>query len=341
LLRSSAAWRTLHDAFPGVQLHLVFFTRDPGAASEELIAHHHLLSSFHVFPKWPTTFAQWRRASRWLLSIVRSTAADTIIDFEPNGTRTSMLVWLARRRLGVRTFGIAEVPGRQMFYQRAAPGRRAYARRHGLAWPLNYSERDFVALAALGLERDGRAIELRETPKAAAYRETLAARFGLDGDVPRVGLNVGCGTPGAEDKQPNVALLQTFLDWLQREHSCDVLLTGAPFERDINEVVIRGCRPPPGRRLVNTAGTTHLLELPGLIRACSQFVSSDSGPFHMAVAMRVPTLGLFNRPNPVHEHHHPWVRCIVAPGLQELPRLQTAAQELRAAFPWKEAVALR
>lgn len=341
LLRSSAAWQALHDAFPGVHLHLAFLTRDPGSASEELIAHHHLLHSFHVFPKWPNTLVEWRNAATWFLKIARETKADGVIDFESNGIRTSLLTWLARRRLGVRTWGIAEVTGRGLFYQRSAPNRQAYAQRHHQTLPLNYAERDFVALAALGLERDGRSIELSETPAATAFREHLRERFGLSPGVPLVGVNAGCGTPGALERRPDLPLLRALIGWLQTEYRCAVILPGAPFERDVNEEVKAGCSPPAGLPVINAAGHTRLLELPGLLRACSLFVSADSGPYHMAVGLRVPTVAVFNVSLPEAEHHHAWVRCVRAPGLTDLPQIKTAVQELRSLFPWREAAVTR
>ena len=45
LLRSSAAWRALHDRFPGVNLHLLFLSKHAGYPSEELMRDHHLLAS--------------------------------------------------------------------------------------------------------------------------------------------------------------------------------------------------------------------------------------------------------------------------------------------------------
>ena len=157
LLRSSAAWRALSDTFPGVQLHLAFVSREPGYFSEELIAQHHLLRSFHVLPKWPYTLDKWKIATRWFLGVARETAADLIIDCEPSGIRTALLTWLAARRLGIPTVGIAEELGRRIFYQRVAPSREAYARARGLPLPLNYTDRDFVALPRSALSgRAGR-----------------------------------------------------------------------------------------------------------------------------------------------------------------------------------------
>jgi len=44
LLRSSAAWRAMHDAWPGVRLHLLFLSRHEGYPSEGLVRAHHLLA---------------------------------------------------------------------------------------------------------------------------------------------------------------------------------------------------------------------------------------------------------------------------------------------------------
>lgn len=339
LLRSSAAWRALHDRYPGVRLHLAFLTQEPGYSSEEFISRHHLLQSFHVFPKWSDGWAGWRRGTNWFFGVIQQTKADWVIDFETNGVRTSLLTWLARRRCGVQTLGVAEVPGRGLFYQRGAPNRAHYARQTGQTLPLNYAERDFVALAALGVARNGRPIELQETPEAVALRKGLRERWNIPADVPLVGLNLGCGTPGALDRRPDLALSRALLAWLQQTQRCAVVLSGAPFERAVNEELLAGYTPPAGLPVVNTAGQTRLIELAGLIRACDLYISADSGPYHLAVALQVPTVVVINFINTEAEHAHPWVRTVLAPSLTELPRAQAAVQDLRLAYPWSKGIA--
>jgi len=336
LLRSSAAWRALKDAYPGSQLHLVFLTQESGAASEELIAQHPLLASFHVRPKWPTAWSAWKEGQQWFLDVVRRCRGDLLIDFESAGIRTSLLAALARWRLGIRTVGIAEVAGRGWFYQRAAPSRERYARRLGITPPMNYTDLDFVALAGLGISRDGRSIELEETADAASFRMRMRSRWRLPEDLPLIGLNVGCGTEGAEDRRPNLPLLRAWMERAQAEWRCGLVLTGAPFERAVNEELLAGYRPPEGLPVVNLAGETRLIELPGLIRACCLFVSGDTGPYHVAVALRVPTVVIFNRRFPPAEHHHPWVRSVLAPSAAELTPLESAVRELREAYPGHE-----
>ena len=334
LLRSSAAWRALLDTYPGVRLHLVFLTKEPGAASEELIARHPLLSSFHVRTKWRDTASDWRAAGRWFLDRLTETQADLVIDFEPGGLRTTLLSCLARFCRGVRTVGVAEVPGRGLFYAKSAPSRQEHAKRISESEALNYTELDFVALAALGIHRDGRPIELEETPEAVAFRKGLRERFGVPVGLPLIGLNVGCGTAGAEDRRPDLTLLRTWMLRVQQDFRCAIVLTGAPFEREVNAELVQDYSSPHGLPVVDTAGHTRLLELPGLIRACCMFVSGDTGPYHLAVALRVPTVVIFNRVFRPAEHFHPWVRTVIAPGVAELPRLEAAVAELRVAFPW-------
>jgi ADP-heptose:LPS heptosyltransferase len=331
LLRSSAAWRVLHTAFPAAEMHLLFLTRDPGAAAEALIREHHLLRSFDLVDKRTHTGAEWRRFLREVRVVGDRVRPDLVIDFEPSGLRTSLLTrWLGLRSRA-RTVGIATQPGRGWFYRVAAPSPKRFAAARGLAWPLEYTNRDFVALAALGLERAGRPIELRETEAAKAFRLSLRVRHGLPENARLLGLNIGCGTAGADARRCNLQLVSELAAELQRQHGFRLVLNGAPNEKAINENFLRLHQTRCTSPVIDLAGRSSLLELAGAINACELFVSSNSGPFHMAVALGVPTLGIFNGDEWTHFHHDPWVRCCVAPTPDHLPALRAAAAELLAA----------
>ena len=106
-------------------------------------------------------------------------------------------------------------------------------------------------------------------------------------------------------------------------------LTGAPFEDEINREFLRRF-PQPGK-VMNLAGRTTIRELVGAVAACRLLISGDSGPYHIGVALRTPTLAIFNFPNRVHYHHHPWVECLVAPSTARLPQALAAVERLLAA----------
>ncbi|MFM7214432.1 MAG: glycosyltransferase family 9 protein, partial [Verrucomicrobiota bacterium] len=230
LLRGSAAWRALLDRYPGTRLHLAFCSQEPHYVSETLIGRHHLLRSFHVRAKWRNTRRNWAEAVSWVTRIIETTRSEMLIDFETNGIRALSLCLLARYRTGIRTVGIAEWPGRGWAYDIASPSRSSYAATEGLTLPLEYSERDFVALAGLGIRRRGTPIEIEETPEAVAFRKGFRSRLGIPEGMPVVGINVGCGTPGADCRRPAGALIEALIVWLQETHGCAVVLTGAPFE---------------------------------------------------------------------------------------------------------------
>ncbi len=53
------------------------------------------------------------------------------------------------------------------------------------------------------------------------------------------------------------------------------------------------CSQLPNERVINLAGKTSLRELVALIGCCSYFLTNDSGPMHVAAALKVPLLALF------------------------------------------------
>lgn len=326
LLRSSAAWRALHNHFPGARLHLWFLTKEPGYPSEELIRRHHLLGGFHVAAKsagWPKLLSMGRQ-------LVREIKPELIIDFETAGIRTSLLAMWMRFWAGGKSLGIAQVPPRGWFYSMAAPARETYAKSKRLPTPLEYTERDFVALAALGIERKGTAIELRESEEGAIFRKKVEAELNC-GQQPILGLNIGCGTPDAVVKRPDLGLLVSLVRELVNRHGFRLMLTGARYEQEVNREFISLLKP--AQPVLDLSGRTSMLELTGAIAACRLFISSDSGPYHMAVGLRVPTLAIFKWPNPEHYHAHPWVKCMVAPGPPSGPVLLEAAEELLSSSP--------
>jgi ADP-heptose:LPS heptosyltransferase len=108
-------------------------------------------------------------------------------------------------------------------------------------------------------------------------------------------------------------------------HPHDMVLTGAPFEKAVNEEfaalffkrwseVAQGMKEPC---LWDGAGKTSMTELSALVSTCDLFVSTDSGPYHMAVALRVPTFCWFVVNEPSSLHREPWCAAALNPSAQE------------------------
>jgi len=309
LLRASASWRALKNRFPESNLHLLFLTKDRGYVSERLISKHHLLSSFHVIDKRIKGLKDWKRFIREFEEVLNIVKPDFIIDVEPHGLKSSILCLYAHLRHKIPTLGVAEIPIRKFFYSMSSPPSRKVLKTS------DYTDRYFVVLKALGIDRNNIPIELEETEEAVSFRKNFRKSVGIQEEANLVGLNIGCGTPDALWKRPNLRLLRKVIEEIQKSTGSIVVLTGASFEKDINEEFLKDY-PLPAYDL---AGSTDILELPGLIRSCSLFISTDSGPYHMSVALKVPTLAIFVKDFPASYHHHPWVRCVVLESEKDVP----------------------
>ncbi len=75
-------------------------------------------------------------------------------------------------------------------------------------------------------------------------------------------------------------------DFFSEAYGARVLLGGSSSERELGEGIIRLCRSTP----CNLIGGTTLPQLAAVLRLCSLYLGSESGPLHLAVAVGAPTL---------------------------------------------------
>ncbi|WP_226831477.1 glycosyltransferase family 9 protein [Acidithiobacillus thiooxidans] len=237
-----------------------------------------------------------------LKKIAKQIQPDLIIDHEPHGLETTIAARWLRRFCKSAIVGVNQVMGRGLLYDRSGPSLQQYAKNEQLDWPMDYTERDFAALVALGLHRENQSIVLTETSDGRLFRDEMQQI--LPKDLPIIGLNIGCGTPDAEQKRPDLDLLVMAFGRAYKESPYILLLTGAPNESFINKSFIDKYKVKWGNNahIIDIAGRTSSTSLTGAIKLCDAFVSSDSGPYHMAVALGVPTLALFNFSSPEHYH---------------------------------------
>jgi ADP-heptose:LPS heptosyltransferase len=251
-----------------------------------------------------------------VIALSQQVQPDLVIDFEASGIRSSLVTRWAAKAVGAKTVGIAQFFGRGLFYDFSAPGVKDYARAQGLQLPMDYTERDFVALAALGLHRNKTPIDLHVTADGIAYRAQLEPFINSGRRV--IGLNIGCGTSDAIPKRPPIAQVAQALHLMASSQPSLILLSGAGFEKAINQEFIDAFKAIHGETtlVIDCAGQSSLSGLTGLIDLCDLFISSDSGPYHMAVAMQKPTLAWFMLDEPTSYHYDAWCKCLIRPDAQ-------------------------
>ncbi|WP_152514495.1 glycosyltransferase family 9 protein [Chrysiogenes arsenatis] len=83
---------------------------------------------------------------------------------------------------------------------------------------------------------------------------------------------------------------------LNHNNNIIIALCGTAQERAIAEKVVQ----VDPLRVKNYCGNTQIAQLPWLVREFNVLVSNDTGTMHVAVALGVPTVGLFASTNPSH-----------------------------------------
>ncbi len=147
-------------------------------------------------------------------------------------------------------------------------------------------------LSGLGLQTGPLEINLplSSEQKEAARKKLLS--FGLDLKKPLVILNPGAYYGPA--KRWPASKFAELAALFQKRKAAEILMTGSAEDVSLCESVASRLE----RRPATLAGQTTLQELLGIISLSSLFVTNDTGPMHMANALRIPVVALFGPTDP-------------------------------------------
>ncbi|MCX6639829.1 MAG: glycosyltransferase family 9 protein [bacterium] len=123
--------------------------------------------------------------------------------------------------------------------------------------------------------------------------EELLRAEGVTQDDYLIGVNVNASDVAKERRWP-LENFATLCDMAIERLNAKILLVGAPDEVPYVERAVAMMRREP----INLAGRTNLREAIALISKMNLFITNDSGPLHLAYAMRVPTISFFGPESP-------------------------------------------
>jgi heptosyltransferase II len=188
--------------------------------------------------------------------------------------RSALLLYLA----GIpRRIGFAQSRGWFLFHQRIPRD----SARHDV-------ERNLSLLKAFDVAAEDcqRTIELPVSVELQTEVDQKLAALGIGADKPIIGINPGSVWPTKR------WMAQGFIELISKlKHvlDCRIMLFGGVDDTNVVNQILAGC----GAAATNLVGKITLRELPAAIRRCDVFVTNDSGPMHVAVAERVPTVAVF------------------------------------------------
>jgi hypothetical protein len=94
-------------------------------------------------------------------------------------------------------------------------------------------------------------------------------------------------------------------DLLVEQLGATVALTGAEHERDLVERIHRGVRRANRPAVLRLAGALEFDQFCGLIETADLTITNNTGPMHIAAAVKTPVVALFALTNPP-EQWRPW-----------------------------------
>ncbi len=157
-----------------------------------------------------------------------------------------------------------------------------------------------MLLAPLGIEVSDTQPKLYVSEEEKQAAQELLRKYGVEkGKHIIVGINPGAAYGSAKCWLPD--RYQEVTRRLLQNPDIFVLYFGDPAGAPlVNEI----CKDLP-ERVINLAGRTTIRELMALIQCCSIFLTNDSGPMHIAAALRIPLLALFGSTNEIKTGPYP------------------------------------
>jgi len=213
---------------------------------------------------------QGLRAKAAVLSAKKFTLALT----PHKSLRSALMLYLA----GIPTrVGFRQNRGWFLFHQRVVRD----GARHDV-------ERNLSILEAFGVrpEQCEREIVLPVNTNVQAQVDEKFRALGVLGSKPLFGVNPGSVWPTKRWSADGFARL---IVMLRQKFDCQVVLFGGAEDAAVVNEIVERCQSAA----ISLVGHISLRELPAAIGQCRVFVTNDSGPMHIAVARRVPTVAVF------------------------------------------------
>lgn len=153
--------------------------------------------------------------------------------------------------------------------------------------------RSLDVAAALGADVSDRQTEVWITNQDKEFsRQLLRDNIGDDGRL-RVGLHIGANPWVLMRQSWPLERFAQVADALAQKYNAHIIVTGSKSEQPLADRLTGLMKTRP----FIATGMTNLKQAAALMGQCHLFISSDTGPMHMAVAMKTPTIGIFGPGN--------------------------------------------
>jgi ADP-heptose:LPS heptosyltransferase len=162
-------------------------------------------------------------------------------------------------------------------------------------------ERGLDLVGALGMQTMERDLVLSVPAGALTEVSAFLAERGMRGS-PLVVVHPGCSMPARTYPWEMYAQV---IDLLIAQTGAYVVVTGAADERELVDRIIEHIRPAYRRQIFPIAGVLPFPQFCALIQLADLVITNNTGPMHIAAAVKTPVVVLFALTNPPKQWR-PW-----------------------------------
>lgn len=179
---------------------------------------------------------------------------------------------------------------------------------HGIPFdtlPIDPVQHQFRILAMLGIEPVQLQLELWPSSEDDSYVKELLRSQWVAEKQKLIGINARASIRWQTKNWLRQSLIKLCEELAKRDMR--VVITGTEEDAAFaNELIhnVKGAKP------INACGKTNVNQLASLVRHCSVYVSTDSAPLHIAIAMKTPVVALFGPTDP-RRHMPPAEKSVV------------------------------
>ena len=152
----------------------------------------------------------------------------------------------------------------------------------------HWVENQLDFLRILGFEPKDKSVFFHIPKEAEDFVEKLLKEEGIkDGDF-LIGFHSTKGLAVTPDRWP-YKKFASFAQSLADRFNAKIIFTGTPKEKEIVDLIRKQVKAPS----ISVAGKTNIKQAAALIKRCNLFVCPDSGPMHIAAAVKTPVVGIY------------------------------------------------
>lgn len=276
LVEATPAFREIRQRFPHAKITFLTLARNRGL--------------FDSYPRFDEIIYMKDKAFRDVIYeffhlpiVLKRRRFDLVFDMDPIGRFCALITFMSKApiRIGFST----KNQHREQLYTRTV---RLNESLHVRRIFLDLLNRVGIMHAADTLDR------IPVSGEAGAAVDGLLERHGIVAGDKLIIVNVNASEVAYERRWP-IENFARLADAAASETGARIVLIGGPGE----EEYVGRMEAAMVEKAVNLAGRTTIGQMVELIGRCALFISNDSGPLHVAVAMGVPTVSFFGPETPI------------------------------------------